>query len=169
MKTSFMAATSTPKSIRSKTVLTIDQIQRDYPDIFFVESTRYSWHAGEKRVSYQKERLADERGMWAILHEIGHALLDHTDYENDMELLQMEVAAWEKAHELAKRYNMSLDQDYIEDNLDTYRDWLHVRATCPTCFERSLQTSRHTYTCHNCGTVWRVTRSRLCRPYRRRG
>lgn len=146
----------------------IVQLKADFPQLFFVESSQFSWHAGSRNISYSRTPLQEDRGIWAILHELGHALLEHADYESDIELLQFEVAAWEKAHELAACYSLNIDQGYIEDCLDSYRDWLHVRATCPTCYGRSLQSSRHTYHCHNCGTNWHVTRSRFCRPYRRK-
>lgn len=146
----------------------LHRLREDFPEFSFVESNQFSWHAGTKNVSYRKSTLSDEHALWAILHEVGHALLNHTDYTSDIELLQIEVAAWEKAHELASRYGLHINQDYIEDCLDSYRDWLHVRATCPTCLVRCLQANTHTYQCHNCGTEWHVTRSRLCRPYRRK-
>lgn len=144
----------------------LTRIRADFSDLEFRRSTHFSWHAGSKHISYRK--LDTIQAVWALLHEIGHAELEHADFSSDIELLQKEVTAWAKAHEISARYNITIDQDYIEDNLDSYRDWLHIRATCPTCFERCLQTDRHTYTCHNCGTTWRVTGSRLCRPYRRR-
>lgn len=159
-----MSTKSTPKLEEF-----IDTIRADYPEFSFVEASQFSWHAGKRHVSYRKGPLRDIHSAWAVLHELGHALLDHTDYASDVELLQIEIAAWEKAHELATRYDMPIDNDYVQDCLDSYRDWLHVRATCPTCYGRSLQTDRHTYQCHNCGTTWHVTRSRLCRPYRRKG
>jgi predicted RNA-binding Zn-ribbon protein involved in translation (DUF1610 family) len=144
-------------------------LQRDYPMFTFVEAPRFAWHAGQQRIAYRPQALENVQGTWAVLHELGHALLDHAEYECDIELLQMEVAAWEKARALAAHYTTAIDEDYLQDCLDSYRDWLHVRATCPTCFIRCLQANAHTYRCHNCGTAWHVTRSRLCRPYRRRG
>lgn len=146
----------------------LEELQKDYSEFSFVESKQFSWHAGKRHVSYRKKPLETERGAWAILHELGHAILDHTDYTSDVELLQMEVAAWEKARELATHYKLPIDEDYIQDCLDSYRDWLHVRATCPTCFMRCFQKDTYSYQCHNCGTSWRVTRSRHCRPYRRK-
>ena len=144
----------------------ISRIAADYPDFSFVESTHFSWHAEHKCVSFKKSAASTERGAWALLHELGHALLAHTDYRHDIELLQMEAAAWEKARELAQNYSLTISDDYVQDCLDTYRDWLHLRATCPTCFARSLQASPRRYCCFNCGAEWRVSRSRLCRPYR---
>jgi len=142
------------------------RIAKDYPDLSFIESAHFSWHAGKKHVGFKKAGKNVEHNMWALLHEIGHALLGHADYKHDIELLQLEVAAWEKARELAGYYQLAIDEDYLQDCLDTYRDWLHMRATCPTCFARSLQSSERLYRCFNCQTEWSVTRSRLCRPYR---
>ena len=142
------------------------RIAADHPDLQFIESAHFAWHAGKRHVAYKKTGKNTAHSIFALLHELGHALLGHKDYTHDIELLQLEVAAWEKARALAARYAVTLDEDYVQDCLDTYRDWLHLRATCPTCFGRSLQTSERHYRCHNCGAQWSVTRSRLCRPYR---
>ncbi len=142
------------------------RIATDYPDLEFIESAHFSWHAEHKRVSYKKVGKDTTQSMFSLLHELGHAILGHADYTHDIELLQLEVAAWEQARGLASHYGLDIDEDYIQDCLDTYRDWLHLRATCPACFARSLQSSERTYRCFNCQTEWSVTRSRLCRPYR---
>lgn len=142
------------------------RIAADYPDLQFIESAHFAWHAGKKHVSYKKASKNAMHDMFALLHELGHAILGHKDYTHDIELLQLEVAAWEEARGLASVYGVDLDEDYIQDCLDTYRDWLHLRATCPTCSARSLQASERRYRCFNCQTEWSVTRSRLCRPYR---
>lgn len=144
----------------------LERIAADYPDLQFIESAHFSWHAGRKHVSFKTAGDSVQHNMWALLHELGHALLGHADYKHDIELLQLEVAAWEQARGLASHYCMEIEENYIQDCLDTYRDWLHLRATCPTCFARSLQASQTLYHCHNCQTEWSVTRSRLCRPYR---
>ena len=144
----------------------LEQIRSDHPDLSFIESTNFSWHAGKKHVSFKKSDAGSEQAAWALLHELGHALLDHTTYRYDIELLQIEATAWGKARELAQKYALTIDEDYIQDCLDTYRDWLHLRATCPSCFARSLQSSPRDYHCFNCGSEWQVSRSRLCRPYR---
>jgi hypothetical protein len=144
----------------------LTKITQDYPDLSFIESARFSWHAGKRHVSYKKASKNTIHDIFSLLHELGHAILGHTNYKHDIELLQLEVAAWDKARGLAAHYGVKLDEDYVQDCLDTYRDWLHLRATCPACFARSLQTSERRYRCFNCGAEWSVTRSRLCRPYR---
>jgi hypothetical protein len=139
------------------------KVALDYPDVQFVEASRFAWHAGKRQVSYQTSGKQHEL---ALLHELGHALLGHAAYTHDIALVQLELAAWEKARALAKDYGVMFDEDYVQDCLDTYRDWLHLRATCPTCFGRSLQANIQQYHCFNCQTEWNVSRSRLCRPYR---
>lgn len=142
-------------------------IQADFNELTFEPAARFSWHAGKQIISYDESALDNLRGLWALLHEIGHAQLKHADYESDIELVRMEVNAWDKAKQTADQYDLTIDSDYIEDALDSYRDWLHLRSTCPTCFQRCTQRDVHTYACHNCGTSWHVTRSRHCRPYRK--
>lgn len=142
------------------------RIAADYPDLTFIESAHFSWHAGRKHISFHSSGTNTEHNMWALLHELGHAISEHKDYRHDIELVQLEVIAWEKAHSLAKHYGLQIDEEYIQDCVDTYRDWLHLRATCPTCYARSLQASERHYHCFNCQTEWQVSRSRLCRPYR---
>jgi len=144
----------------------LTRIGSDYPELTFIESAHFSWHAGRKHVSFKKAGPSAQHNMWALLHELGHALLGHAGYVHDIELVQLEVAAWEKARKLAEHYSLAIDEDYLQDCLDTYRDWLHLRATCPTCLGRSLQASERRYRCFNCQTEWQVSRSRLCRPYR---
>lgn len=144
----------------------LTRIAADYPDLSFIESAHFSWHAGRKHVNFKKTSKNTQHDIWALLHELGHAILNHKDYTHDIELLQMEVAAWEQARELGGYYGVEIDEDYLQDCLDSYRDWLHLRATCPTCYARSLQASQTRYRCFNCQTEWQVSRSRLCRPYR---
>src|SRR5450830_936605 len=130
-----MGATIMPDNNTPKQVTLLERIQADYPEIVFVESTQFSWHAGKRHISYTKASLDDARGVWALLHELGHALLRHTNYKSDVELLHIEVAAWTKAREFATNYQTIIDEEYIQDSLDSYRDWLHIRSTCPKCRE----------------------------------
>jgi len=144
----------------------LERIAQDHPDLKFIESAHFAWHSGRKHVAYTRDAENMERSMWALLHELGHALLAHASYVHDVELVQLEVAAWERARSLATQYELKINEDYIEDCLDTYRDWLHLRSTCPTCYGRALQASERLYRCFNCQGEWQVSRSRLCRPYR---
>ncbi len=143
-------------------------LKQDFPGYDFVAAKTFYWSPSDRVVHYRQESLKEPHGSWSLLHELSHGLLNHANYESDFELLQMEVDAWERAKKLAAQYNINIDADHIEDCIDTYRDWLYQRSTCPTCTNCSLQTDHRTYRCLNCGTSWHVSASRLCRPYRRK-
>ena len=137
----------------------LHSLQTDFPNITFRESGAFSWSPLEKAVSY----VADEPQADAlILHELSHAILEHEQYPKDIALLAMETAAWDHAKELAKSYNAAVSEDIAEESLDTYRDWLHARSTCPTCKATGYETARLTYACVACGGSWTVNEARLC-------
>lgn len=144
----------------------IKQLQKDFPSLDFKEARTFAWSPKNRAILYIKEVANDKVARWSLLHEVGHAQLDHDSYNSDLELLLLEVEAWEKAKILAKKYAMYIDDEHIQNCLDTYRDWLYQRSTCPTCTATSLQTDKYTYRCINCETSWKVSGSRLCRPYR---
>ncbi|HMQ96212.1 MAG TPA: hypothetical protein PKD19_03245 [Candidatus Saccharibacteria bacterium] len=97
-----------------------------------------------------------------MLHELGHGLLNHQSYSRDIELLGYERDAWEEAKKIATNYTVELQQNDIEKHLDSYRDWLHSRSTCPACESSGLQTAKYRYTCLACKHIWRVNEARTC-------
>jgi hypothetical protein len=146
----------------------IVKLKQQFPHLEFVPGSRFAWSPGKSQVMYKdRADTSDGVAIWSLLHEVGHALLKHQSYQSDFELLSLEVEAWQKAGKLAKTHGYQINQDHIEDCLDTYRDWLYQRSTCPSCTSCSLQVDGQTYCCFNCGTTWHVSASRLCRPYRR--
>lgn len=144
----------------------VDKLQKLLPDVTFQANNSFHWSPAKQTISFIPED--GDTNNWALLHEAAHALLEHDNYNSDYELLHLEVAAWDEAKELGRRYKITIDENHIQDCLDTYRDWLHQRSTCPSCGSVSFQSSASEYRCHNCYTVWQVTNSRFCRPYRRR-
>jgi len=145
----------------------IAKLGKDFPDLDFQAGKDFCWSPKTRTIIYPKEVEDTTIGGWSLLHEVAHALLDHSRYGSDFELLHLEAAAWDKAAELAKTYGYVILSDHVQDCLDTYRDWLHQRSTCPVCGTTSFQASARKYQCHNCRTSWTVTASRFCRPYRR--
>jgi len=143
----------------------LEELQREYPALKFTKSRSFYWSPKTQEVFYAINR--SDTGLWAVLHETAHALLGHTRYSLDLELLQMEVAAWEYAKELAEKYKVAIDEDHVQDCLDSYRDWLYRRSICPSCGNKSIQHDHEPrYQCFNCHTTWNVASSRFCRPYR---
>ncbi len=144
----------------------VSNLSKTMPEVNFRIGKTFCWSPKTKRVSYVPSSTQPALAIWSLLHETSHALLNHRDYTTDFELLQMEVAAWQKARELARQYHQKIDEEHIEACLNTYRDWLYRRSTCPVCDLQSLQVDPTHYECLNCHSVWKVTASRFCRPYR---
>lgn len=144
----------------------INRIQLLYPGLKFIGADRFYWSPESKEIFYNI-RTKGHKAVWSLLHETGHALLGHESYKADFELILLEVAAWERAEQLATKLGIEIDNDHIQDCLDTYRDWLHRRSICPHCTTKSLQQGDFVhYRCFNCHTSWRVTANRFCRAYR---
>ncbi len=144
----------------------LNKLKNEYPGIEFKNGNEFYWSPRNKTVIYKltEEVVKDE---WTLLHELSHAILHHKSYTNDLELLKMEVLAWNKANEISTKYDININEDHIQNCLDTYRNWLHLRSTCPSCEIRTLQIDKDNYRCHNCHTAWKVTAAKFCRPYRK--
>lgn len=135
------------------------QLRPKYPDISFVSGDIFSWSPADKTVSY----IPDQPDTTAfLLHELSHAILGHKTYNHDVELVAMESAAWDQAAQISTDLSIIISEDTIQDNLDSYRDWLHARSTCPTCQSVGVQDKKNTYTCPVCNHHWRVNEARTC-------
>ena len=144
----------------------ITELQARFPQLRFTAGDQFCWSPETGEILY-KTNARGSHATWSLLHETGHALLGHQSYKTDFELLRLEVAAWERARQLAADLGLKIDEDHIQDCLDTYRDWLYKRSICPTCSTKCLQQGDFVhYRCFNCHTTWRVTPSRFARAYR---
>jgi hypothetical protein len=142
----------------------IAKLQADYPQFTFIAGRIASWSPKHKRVAYVD--ITEDASIWAALHELGHALAGHTTYESDVVLIRKETEAWQKALEISPHYDIHIDDEHVQNCLDTYRDWLYKRSTCPACEGHGIQEAHDTYSCYNCTTTWHVSSERFCRPYR---
>ena len=136
------------------------------PDIKFESGDSFFWSPKQNKITYNESTIESPIGSWSMLHEVAHAVMKHTNYNSDLGLLKLEVEAWDEAKKLGDELGLTIDEDHIQDCLDTYRDWLHRRSTCPNCGIVCLQSTSRLYSCHNCSTSWHVSASRFCRPYR---
>lgn len=143
----------------------LQQIKTDYPDISFVSANRPWWDPDTRTVFYDS---SSEQPNYSLMHELGHMQANHHSYKTDLELLGIEVEAWEQAKIIASKYKIPIDQDHIEDCIDSYRDWLHKRSSCPACYQTGIQNKERVYRCPNCAATWDVSPSRFCRPYRKK-
>lgn len=151
-------------SSRTKQASLASRLAKDFSQFDFKSGETSMWSPKDNFITFSVKN--SKKNDWTLLHELSHALLEHNTYSTDFELLKMESQAWHKAKELGKKYGIKIDDEHIQSCLDTYRDWLHRRSTCPTCDLRSPQINSFTYRCINCKTEWKVTADRFVRPYR---
>jgi hypothetical protein len=145
--------------IMPSTLSLLPKLIQDYPQLSFATGNRYAWSPVAHTVFYD---VSDPQNVNLLLHELAHGLLGHHDYSKDVELIAMETEAWDKALELATLYKVTITDETIQDTLDTYREWLHARSSCPTCEATGYQSSKNEYTCVACTHIWRVNEARLC-------
>lgn len=144
----------------SKITDLIDQLNKDFPNLIFKKDRKFLWSPIKNIVFYNE---TDTHAKAFILHEVAHSLINHNSYKKDIELLIIEREAWDLAiHDLALRYKVDIDEEFVQTSLDSYRDWLHDRSTCPSCSSSGLQVSADTYRCIACGQTWRVNEARNC-------
>ena len=135
------------------------RLRADHPAFTFVaDAPFFSWVSSSQTI-----QLGPTQPYYDLLtlHELGHATLGHRDYRQDIELLQLEVAAWQQAERLATAYGVAYDPDLVEQHLDTYRDWIARRSACPTCAQAGYQTPDGIYHCPACLSRWRTKVNRI--------
>jgi hypothetical protein len=134
----------------------LDRIMQDFQQFEFSAARFFMWSPHDQAIFYDTRRMQANDGLMALLHEIGHATLNHRIYKFDMELIQMELDAWDVARKLAPTYNVTIDEEHVATVVSTYDEWLTKRATCPDCQNFSLQKGRDEYGCFGCGAIWQV-------------
>ena len=138
----------------------VDRLAADYPNIQFKPGEHFMWSAQEKTVYYNARDIGTET---FLLHELAHALLDHSDYDLDVELVRKESEAWHMTvTKLADKYGLDVSEKEAEMALESYRHWLFKRSKCPDCGTNGLQTKNTHYKCIVCGCSWRANDARVC-------
>ena len=127
----------------------IDRLQVAYPDLKFKKGRKFAFRPPRTIIVGPEEPSS---GL-LLLHEVGHALSGHRDFATDVGRLKMEVESWEKARGLATLYGVEWDEEVMETELDTYRDWLHQKSRCPICGLTRFQTPDGQYHCPRCESL----------------
>ena len=123
------------------------KIKSDYPDLKFLQGRKFAFRPPKTIVVGPLDK---NDSSLLILHEIGHALSGHQTFKTEVGRLKMEVEAWEKARELCNIYGVEIDEELIESELDTYRNWLHQKSRCPLCGLTRFQTPDGVFHCPRC-------------------
>lgn len=129
----------------------IKKIASDYPELKLAQGKRFQF-TPPNHLYYATD--AGEHPELLLLHELGHYLIGETDYATDIELLEIEAKAWAKASELCDKYKLKYDEDFAEDHLDSYRDYLHFASLCKVCQLAGYQDDKGNYHCALCGATW---------------
>ena len=61
----------------------LNSLQKLLPEIKFVVSPTFYWSPQTSTIYFDSAVLDSENGNWSLLHETGHAVLDHKDYKTD--------------------------------------------------------------------------------------
>lgn len=120
------------------------KIKSNYPSLRFVSGKRFAFRPPKTIV------VEPDGEVLLLLHEVGHALIGKYDFKTEVERLKIEVLAWEKAKELCGQYGVFIDEELIESELDTYRDFLHQKSRCPDCGLTRFQTPDGIWHCPRC-------------------
>ena len=127
----------------------VEQLKNDFKEFNFRTGKKFKFRPPKTIIIGPTE----EGDSLLLLHELGHALCRHRDFDTDAKRLKMEREAWEKARELACKYNIPFDEDLMENELDSYRDWLDQKSRCPKCRLTRYQTPDGVYHCPRCELV----------------
>lgn len=118
----------------------------DFPNYRFVLGAKFSFRPPRTIVIGPLEPFS----RLLVLHELGHAVCKHKGFRMDITRLKMENQAWEEARKFAIRYGIEVNETIIQNELDTYRDWLHQKSRCPICGLTRFQTPDSQYHCPRC-------------------
>ena len=126
----------------------IVQLRKDYPWLRFRMGKKFTFRPA--RTVVVEQNCGEKCAKLLLLHEVGHALCEHKNYRTDAERVKMEREAWEKARELCERYGVEYDEEVVEAELDSYREWMHKRSRCPKCGLTRYQGRDGRYRCPEC-------------------
>ena len=133
----------------------IKKLAKDYPEITIEAGDRFQFTPPDYLFYATDTEYSDLEAQLLLLHELGHYLIGETDYSTDIELLEIEAKAWAKAKELCKKYAIIYDEDFAEDRLDSYRNYLHYASLCKNCQLAGYQDDNGNYHCPLCNANWK--------------
>ncbi len=131
----------------------LNNLKEIFPNIKQSRGKYYKWNPVDETVYYPND---EEINFNYLLHEYGHALLHHNDYELAIDLVAMEQEAWLKTIEIADKLNFKIDENLANEAINSYRIWMQKRSTCPNCSNAGIETKKNNYKCLICSCSWKV-------------
>ena len=125
----------------------INTLESDYPHLTFKTGPKFAFKAPKTITTGPPHQFS----ALLTLHELAHAILKHKNYSLDIQRLKMERDAWSYVQStLCPQYSIPFDEDFAQNQLDTYRDWLHKKSLCKTHHVTRYQDPTGTYHCPLC-------------------
>ncbi|MBP6005642.1 hypothetical protein KA531_01930 [Candidatus Saccharibacteria bacterium] len=118
----------------------------------------YGFDSNSKQIYYIADSSDYPSSPLLLIHELAHAELGHIDYQSDLELVLIEIKAWDKALIICQELSIDYDQTLRDSCIKTYLDWYKARGTCPNCHTLNIN-RQNNYQCYNCLSSWRVSDS----------
>ncbi len=132
----------------------VKKLTSDYPELAITPGDRFQFTPPNHLFYAENHPYSPAEAKLLLLHELGHYLINETDYSTDIELLEIEAKAWAKARDLCQKYKIKYDEDFAEDRLDSYRDYLHSASLCKNCNISGYQDNHGAYHCPLCSATW---------------
>lgn len=142
------------------------EIIKTFDNYNVVDSSEFYWSAIDSTIHFDSRLMDRDEGLYKLIHEIGHAKSGHKNFDSGIRLLSLETEAWDKAQAIASTFDIKIPANFIEHSLDSYRDWLHRRSTCPECKTIGIESGENEYRCFNCRQKWVVSGDQRSRCYR---
>ena len=73
-------------SLDSKSEELVKLLSADYPNFKFAQGKQEHWSPKSQTITYTTDKSWEEFSF-GLIHELAHAILGHTDYKTDFELL----------------------------------------------------------------------------------
>lgn len=144
--------TAAPAGLGVAEMQVLELLRAEFPEVRWVWGRRFSWRPP------RTVQLGPAQPHYVLLalHELGHCLEGHQEFKTEIGRLQLERAAWEQARCVWQKLQLEKqgivwDEDFVEAQLDTYRDWSHARSRCPECGTTRFQTLDGAFHCPFCG------------------
>lgn len=96
------------------------ELVQHFAEFKFVESNVFGWRPQDRTITFDPKRITNDKGKMQLLHELGHALLNHKTLPEDTRY-QLERDAWEVARLLANKLDLKPQELLIARQLQDVR------------------------------------------------
>jgi hypothetical protein len=92
------------------------ELIQTFPEFNFQPDDYFTWAPATRTITYDPKRIKTNNGRAQLLHELGHALLNHQKVTDDTRY-GLERDAWDVARVLAQKLGIRRQELYITAQL----------------------------------------------------